>query len=305
MPKVKCLAHGMENDYMLPPTPHCIEWDAFFPLGTGNFVSQDYRMKQTQKILAYAKALWFWVEKGQPPWLSQPHQLAACVHKLRESMELLMSFTNEEFLSNDPPLYWVKITSSRPSKPMESEATSEWSCSRSKRTCPKGSFLVTHSVGHSKPTTSTHMVSSSNTCSQGSKTSLGSPITWKQMPLPSFEEIARSLWGDDSPHITIDIPQELTTSQGLLVETAMMISMQMQQDTATGITYLDTVTASMSLVNLGGYPYSSWPPSACSGGSLRVRLDVIHPSSLCFTLGSIGILTWTPTCSAFYLNWSV
>ena len=45
-------------------------------------------------------------------------------------------------------------------------------------------------------------------------------------------------------------------AQGFLVgaATAMMISMQMWQDAATGITYLDTVMASISLVSLGATP---------------------------------------------------
>ena len=93
MPRVRYLTLKMENDYSVPPAPHCLERDAFLPLSAGNFSSQDYRMKQTQKTLAYAKALQFWVEKAQPPQPSQPHQLAVCMHELRESMEPLTSFT--------------------------------------------------------------------------------------------------------------------------------------------------------------------------------------------------------------------
>ena len=82
MLKVKCLTGGMENDSTLPPMPHCIEQDAFLPLGTGNFASQDYRMRQPQKILAYAKVPQFWVERAQLPLPSQPCQLVACVKDL-------------------------------------------------------------------------------------------------------------------------------------------------------------------------------------------------------------------------------
>ena len=70
-------------------------------------------MKQPQKTLAYAKALQLWAEKAQPPLLGHPHQLAECMQELRESMELLTSITDEEDLTNDMPLHWVKITSSR------------------------------------------------------------------------------------------------------------------------------------------------------------------------------------------------
>ena len=40
--KVKYLTLGSKNDYMPPPIPHCIEWDAYLPLAMGNFASQDY-----------------------------------------------------------------------------------------------------------------------------------------------------------------------------------------------------------------------------------------------------------------------
>ena len=79
MPKVKCLTLKVENDYPAPPTLHCLDSDAFLPISTVNCSYQDYRMKQPQKTLAYAKALQFWVEKAQPPLLGQPCQLAECV----------------------------------------------------------------------------------------------------------------------------------------------------------------------------------------------------------------------------------
>ena len=72
------------------------------------------------------------------------------------------------------------------------------------------------------------------------------------MPPPGFAEIARSLQGDDSLCITIDVPPELTTPHGLSVGTAMasMVSTILHQDVALGTTYLDMVTTSMSLVSL-------------------------------------------------------
>ena len=81
-------------------------------------------MKQPQKTLAYAKVLQFWMEKAQ---LGQLHQLAECVRELRESMEPLISFTDKEVLTNDAPLHWVKITSSRCSQPEAPETMREQS----------------------------------------------------------------------------------------------------------------------------------------------------------------------------------
>ena len=101
--------------------PHCIEWDAYLPFGNENFASWDYQMKQPWKMLAYAKALQFWAEKAQLPWASQPHQVATCVKELREMMEPLMLFTNEEVLTKQPSLHWVKVTSSQPSELVEPE----------------------------------------------------------------------------------------------------------------------------------------------------------------------------------------
>ena len=90
----------------------------------------------------------------------------------------------------------------------------------------------------------------------------GEPHHTKTEAPPSFAEIARSLWRDNSLHITTNVSLGLTTPQGLLVGTAMatMISMQMWQDVATGITYLDTVTASMSLVSLRATPMAADHP---------------------------------------------
>ena len=38
---------------MVPPSPHCLDWDAYLPLKDPKFGSQDYHLKQPQKTLAY------------------------------------------------------------------------------------------------------------------------------------------------------------------------------------------------------------------------------------------------------------
>ena len=100
-PKAKFLKKG-ENDHTSPPAPHCIEWDAFLLQTKGTFVSQDYRLRQPKKTLAFAKTLHFGVEKAQPPQIYKLCQLAACVRELREAMESLTSFTNKDILVNYP-----------------------------------------------------------------------------------------------------------------------------------------------------------------------------------------------------------
>ena len=72
-----------------------------------------------------------------------------------------------------------------------------------------------------------------------------------KLPLPSFGEIAWSLTRGQPPRVTIEVPQELTPPS-LLVGPAMTMLMltRVNQDEATGITYVDMVTASMGLVAL-------------------------------------------------------
>ena len=171
----------------------------------------------------------------------QPCQLAECVQELREAMEPLMMFTDEEVLSNDVPLHWAKITSSRTSEPAEPASSWEWSHSRSRRAHTQGSFAAAHGLRSSKPTVAPQVMSPSPTCK------------WKVLP-PGYVEIAKSLWGDNSPCITIEVPQEMTIPKGLLVgtATATMVSTRLHQ--VSGATYLDMVTTSMSLVGLEAAP---------------------------------------------------
>ena len=105
-PKVKFLGEK-ENDYTLPPAPHCIEWDAFVPPTESNFTSWDYRLWQS-KTLPLTKALQLRAEKAQPTETDTPHQLVVCIRELREAMEPLTSFTNEGVLVNDPPSSWKR-----------------------------------------------------------------------------------------------------------------------------------------------------------------------------------------------------
>ena len=62
--EVPCLKHGKQL-FSAPPTPHCIDRDAFLPFNNMQFGGQDYHIKQPQKTLAYAKALQLWVEKAR------------------------------------------------------------------------------------------------------------------------------------------------------------------------------------------------------------------------------------------------
>ena len=49
MPKARCHAANIKNDYSVPPTPHCINWDAFLPFNNMQFGGQNCCMKQPLK----------------------------------------------------------------------------------------------------------------------------------------------------------------------------------------------------------------------------------------------------------------
>ena len=151
-----------------------------------------------------------------------------------------MMFTDKEVLSNEVPSHWVEITSSWTSEPEKPASFQEQSCSRNRRATKQGSFMAAHSLGRSNSAATPWVASPSLTCEQ------------KVLP-QGFAEIAWSLQGDNSQHITVEVPQELSRPQGLLAgtATAMMISTNLCQDVALGTTYLDMVTTSMSLVSLG------------------------------------------------------
>ena len=113
-------------------------------------------------------------------------------------MEPLMSFTDEEDLTNDPPSPWVKITSSQCSKAAELEATWEQNCSRCWRAHNQGSFLMPCFMGCSRPLLIPMMVSTLTTTipdqssavpnifTQQVRTPPGSPGTQRQKPPPRF-----------------------------------------------------------------------------------------------------------------------
>ena len=172
-------------------------------------------------------------------------------------------FMDEEVISNYAPSPWVKITSSRMSEPAKPTHSQKQSHSQNWGAHARGSFVVAHNIGRSKPVATIPMVHLPTASIKRVETQPESTVQ-QWMPPPGFTEIAKSLWGDDPPHVTAGVPPELTAPQGLLAGTAkaMMISMRLHQDVALGITYLDMVTTSMSLVGLGATPMAVDHPMA-------------------------------------------
>ena len=95
------------NDYMAPPTPHCLDCDAYLPMKDTRFGSQDYHLKQPQKTLTYAKALQHWADLAKPTLSGKSCQLAECIKELREWMEPFTTFTDAQVFDPVEPLNWV------------------------------------------------------------------------------------------------------------------------------------------------------------------------------------------------------
>ena len=87
--------HGMENYHQAPPVPPCICQKDFLPQPDSKFTCWDIRELQLEKMVAYAQALQFWVEKADPPTQDQPCLLAGNVLELREAMECYVCFPDD------------------------------------------------------------------------------------------------------------------------------------------------------------------------------------------------------------------
>ena len=258
-----------QNNYTLLPAPHWIEWDVFLPQAEGDFASKDYQLRQPKKTLVLAKALQFWAEEAQPSWANKPWQLAECIRELREEMKPMTTFTAEDVLNNEPPSPWKKITSSRGAKGEEEElwkAIRAWGRGKMQRALIPG-FLLGHPFSrmfqaHHCPIndgSSNHLHPCYTQLANCFCMSIDTPWwTSRKNPawLSGFEEIAQPLREGNAPKTMVNFPQERTSAWSLLVGAAMMITMSMWlwQEARSDITYIDSVTASMSLTSLGSAP---------------------------------------------------
>ena len=65
------------------------------PIPDSKFTCQDIRESQLEKMVVYAQALQFWVEKANLPTQGQPCHLVGSILELREAMKYYISFPNE------------------------------------------------------------------------------------------------------------------------------------------------------------------------------------------------------------------
>ena len=64
---------------------------------------QEYRERQPQKTLAYAKALKYWAKKANQPKADELHLLARCLHELRWTMRPFTTFTDGAVFKGTTP----------------------------------------------------------------------------------------------------------------------------------------------------------------------------------------------------------
>ena len=107
MPQACYTATKEFNNYMVPPTPHCLDCDAYLPMQDLRFGLQDYHLKQPQKTLAYAKALQNWADLAKPTLLGESCQLVECIKELRELMEPFTTFTDAKVFYPVESSNWI------------------------------------------------------------------------------------------------------------------------------------------------------------------------------------------------------
>ena len=123
VPMAQSCTIGVDNDHSTPLAHWSLEKYKFMPTPDPWFGSRDYQLVQPQQILAYGKALQYWVEKGQPPIPGKPLCLAESVFELRWLMEPVVSFIDEEVPMAAASSNWVEVTMPRPAEPTQQTPT--------------------------------------------------------------------------------------------------------------------------------------------------------------------------------------
>ena len=86
----------MKNNHQALPAPPCLCWKSFLLPPDSIFTCWDIQEIPCEKMVAYAQALQFWVEKVNLPTEGKPHLLAGSVIELWEEMECYLSFSDED-----------------------------------------------------------------------------------------------------------------------------------------------------------------------------------------------------------------
>ena len=103
LPKRASKLHKMENYHQVPPALLCLLWKNFLPPPNSIFACHDIQEMQQEKMVAYAWALQYWVEKVDLPTGGRPCLLAEGVKELWEEMRCYLSFLDEEVFKGMVP----------------------------------------------------------------------------------------------------------------------------------------------------------------------------------------------------------
>ena len=80
-----------------PPALLCLHWQTFMPLPDSIFASWDIREVARDKVVAYARALQYWVEQNDLPTGGEPCLLAKGILELREEVKWSLTFMMRRF----------------------------------------------------------------------------------------------------------------------------------------------------------------------------------------------------------------
>ena len=80
----------------VPPALPCLCWQRFMPQANWIFASQDIWEIPREKVVAYTRALQYWVEQNDLPTGGKPGLLAESLLELRKEVRWYLTFTNKE-----------------------------------------------------------------------------------------------------------------------------------------------------------------------------------------------------------------
>ena len=103
LPKRASEPNKMENYHQAPPAPTCLLRRNFLPPPNSIFACQGIQEMQREKMVAYAQALQYWVEKTDLPTGGKPCLLAKSVKEWQEEMRCYLSFSDEEVFEGMTP----------------------------------------------------------------------------------------------------------------------------------------------------------------------------------------------------------
>ena len=224
-----------------------------------SFGSQDCWLSQPCQTFAYARMLQYLVERVQPLFPGELHCLVESMVELWQAMELLASFSDEEVLAAALPSNWVEVSLPRLAEPTLWDCSQ--SCSRSCQAHQRGSLSAAHSINWPNATKEADMP----TAPSQEKTLLQSHCK-PPCPMPGFAEIRQSLWGkgsrDSHPSVIIGIPPEEAEDQDQYeVMGSSMMAAHLLRHPTSGDMYIDLLTCTMSIVDLGPNPMADDCPS--------------------------------------------